>query len=226
MPQTVLIVDDEEKIVEVVSSYLQAGGYATLTAHTGEEAFARLRQGKVALILLDLMLPDMSGEEICRRIRESSNVPIIMMTAKIDEESVVGGFALGADDYITKPFSPRQMVMRVEAVLRRGGDGSEQVKVLSAGELNLDMGTKRVTLRDNQLDLTASEYRILALLMQRPKRIYSRDEILSCIRDERFDGYDRVIDTHIKNLRQKIEDDPKHPHYVHTVYGMGYRFGG
>lgn len=222
---TILVVDDEEKISEIVASYLEQAGYRAVVAHTGAEAFAALRRYTVSMVLLDLMLPDMTGEQICTQIRASSDMPIIMMTAKIDEESIIAGLNLGADDYITKPFSPRQLVARVNAVLRRAPEATGASSIVHRGEISVDTANRRASLRGQALDLTVSEYKILALLMERPHKIFTRDEILNHIKNDRYEVYDRTIDSHIKNLRQKIERDPKVPEYIKTVYGMGYRFG-
>jgi DNA-binding response OmpR family regulator len=176
-------------------------------------------------MLLDLMLPDLSGEEVCRRARSESDMPIIMMTAKVDEESIIHGLGIGADDYVTKPFSPRQLMARVAAALRRGGAGPLEGRVFSAGALTVDTGNRRASKNGAPLNLTPNEYRILALLMSRPYKIFTRDEIIAGSKTDEYDGFDRAIDSHIKNLRQKIEDDARNPRYILTVYGMGYRFG-
>jgi DNA-binding response OmpR family regulator len=220
------VVDDEPKILDVVRSYLEKNGYRALTAKNWKEALAALRDNKVALMLLDLMLPDLSGEELCRRVRAESDMPIIMMTAKVDEESIIHGLRIGADDYVTKPFSPRQLMARVDAALRRAGGGPTEGRVMAWDGLSVDTENRRVSKNGAALTLTPNEYRILALLMSRPQKIFTRDEIIENIKNDEYDGFDRIIDSHIKNLRQKIEDDTRNPRYVLTVYGMGYRFGG
>ncbi|GHV33614.1 DNA-binding response regulator [Spirochaetia bacterium] len=230
------MVDDEPKILDIVRSYLEKNGYRALTAKNGKEALAALRDNKVALMLLDLMLPDLPGEELCRRVRArtvcaESDMPIIMMTAKVDEESIIHGLRIGADDYVTKPFSPRQLMARVEAALRRAGDGGRtnrpgEGRVMAWEGLTVDTENRRVSKNGAAVTLTPNEYRILALLMSRPQKIFTRDEIIENIKSDEYDGFDRTIDSHIKNLRQKIEDDTRSPRYVRTVYGMGYRFGG
>jgi DNA-binding response OmpR family regulator len=225
------VVDDEPKILDIVRSYLEKNGYRALTAKTGKEALAALQANKVALMLLDLMLPDLSGEELCRRVRTrrvcaESDMPIIMMTAKVDEESIIHGLRIGADDYVTKPFSPRQLMARVGAALRRTGGGTVEGRVMAWEGLLVDTGNRRVSKNGAAVTLTPNEYRILALLMSRPQKIFTRDEIIENIKNDEYDGFDRTIDSHIKNLRQKIEDDTRNPRYVLTVYGMGYRFGG
>jgi DNA-binding response OmpR family regulator len=227
---TVLVVDDEEKILDIVGSYLSKNGYRALCAKTGKEAMQLLRSNRVALILLDLMLPDFSGEELCRKVRSSSTVPIIMMTAKVDEESIIHGLSIGADDYVSKPFSPRQLMARVGAALRRSGGGAlsdpGKARFLSSGDLTVDIENRRVSRNEKELSLTPHEYKILTLLMGRPEKIFTRDEIIAGISGDDYDGFDRAIDSHIKNLRQKIGDDSRSPRYILTVYGMGYRFGG
>jgi DNA-binding response OmpR family regulator len=268
----VLVVDDEAKILDILRSYLERSGYQALTAQSGREGLAVLERNHVSLLLLDLMLPDIPGEEICRRIREESDhpgLPIIMMTAKIEERDIIRGLNMGADDYVAKPFSPRELMARVAAALRRAGASgaagssgsggregrgeahrsegqwsegprSEKLRlekprlekprlekpVLISDALRVDMENRRVSMDGADLPLTPNEYRILALLMSRPQKIFTRDEIIENIKDNDYDGFDRTIDSHIKNLRQKIRDDPKSPKYIVTVYGMGYRFGG
>ncbi|MDR3336412.1 MAG: response regulator transcription factor [Treponema sp.] len=228
--QAVLIVDDEEKILELVKSYLEINGYTALCAKNGREGIAVFEkyqgsQNPVSLILLDLMLPDFPGEEFCRRIREVSDIPIIMITAKADEEDIIRGLKTGADDYVTKPFSPRQLMARVEAALRRTGNSGEKGSCLQYGGLTVDRERRSVSLRNEPLSLTRDEYNILTLLMSRQAKIFTRDEILNSIKGEDNISFDRAVDTHIKNLRAKIGDDPKAPKYIVTVYGMGYRFG-
>jgi DNA-binding response OmpR family regulator len=231
----VLVVDDEEKILDIVRSYLEASGFTVFCAGTGNEALSVWRRETLDLVLLDLMLPDISGETVCRKIREASTVPIIMLTAKAAEESVVTGLNLGADDYVVKPFSPKQLIARIEAVLRRTAavvrqngtavQGATDFPVLSSGGLVLDTGSRCVRKDGALIPLTANQCNLLALLMSRPAKIWTRDEIIEAIKGDDFDGFDRAIDTHIKNLRQKLGDDPKSPRYIVTVYGTGYRFG-
>jgi len=238
---TVLVVDDEPKILEVVTSYLENGGYEALAAQTGAQAFSIMEERRVSLILLDLMLPDMAGEDICRKVRESSAVPIIMMTAKSDEESIIGGLGIGADDYVAKPFSPRQLMARVAAALRRSGAGDgggahgadggahgtgQAGAALGRSGLHVDKANRKVSKNGKPVKLTPSEYKILLLLIATPQKTFSRDEIICAVKTDDYDGFDRTIDTHIKNLRQKIEDDPKSPRYVVTAHGFGYKYGG
>jgi DNA-binding response OmpR family regulator len=221
--QTVLVVDDEPKILELVRSYLEINGYAVFCAKNGREGMDFFEKTPVSLILLDLMLPDLSGEEFCEKVRRVSDIPIIMITAKVDEESVIRGLNIGADDYVCKPFSPRQLMARVRAALRRnGGGGGKAGAVLSCGGLIVDT-EKRIVRRNGEIvPLTRDEYHILRLLMSRRAKIFTREEILDAIEGE---GFDRSVDSHIKKLRAKLEDDPRTPKYIITVYGMGYRLG-
>ena len=225
MGVNILIVDDEPKILEIVRSYLTKNNYQPFMAQTGQEALEIFSREQISLVVLDLMLPDLSGEQICREIRKKSAVPVIIMTAKVDEESIVHGLNIGADDYVTKPFSPRQLMARIAAVLRRTSANRSLPELLEYRNLVVNLNNKSVTKDSARLSLTPSEYGILSLLMGRPCKIFTREEIISQIMEHGYDGYDRTIDAHIKNLRQKIEDDPKKPEFIRTIYGMGYRFG-
>jgi DNA-binding response OmpR family regulator len=223
----VLIVDDEPKITEVVGSYLRRAGYAPLTAGGGAEALLVFEKERPVLVILDLMLPDLSGEEVCRKIRAHSRVPIIMLTAKVEDSDAVKGLELGADDYVTKPFSPRQLIARVEAVLRRSADtGSPAARVLSFrdDDLLIDDAAGTVRKAGAAVSITPREFRLLRLFAGNPGRVFSREELISRALGDDFDGSDRTIDAHVKNLRQKIESDPRVPRYIHTVHGIGYRF--
>lgn len=225
----ILVVDDEEKIAEVVKSYLQNAGYSIYTAFSGIEAMDIFSKVNPNLIILDLMLPDMSGEDICRSIRKKSRVPIIMLTAKIEEESILKGLGIGADDYITKPFSPKQLVARVIALLRRSEDEFMPLSnriTLSDGELEIDSVKHEVRKYGQVVNLTPNEYKILMALIKYPQKAFTREELVYLVLGEDYEGYDRTIDTHVKNLRQKIEPDTKSPKYILTVYGIGYKFGG
>lgn len=229
VPKKILIVDDEVKIVEVIKSYLQNSGYSVYTAYNGKEALDQFEKVNPVLVVLDLMLPDMKGEEICRQIRKKSRVPIIMLTAKIEEEDILEGLKIGADDYITKPFSPRQLVARVEAVLRRAGDPVIPLSSLISfnnGEMVIDTQKYEVKRNGKIINLTPNEYKLLIMMVKHPEKTFTREELIYMALGEDFDGYDRTIDTHIKNMRQKIETDPKTPKYVVTIHGVGYRFGG
>ena len=225
----ILVVDDELKITEIVKSYLERSGFIVYTAYTGKEAFEHFKRGDISLIILDLMLPDARGEDICRIIREVSDVPIIMLTAKIEEEDILKGLNLGADDYITKPFSPRQLVARVTAVLRRSINNGKSVASIYSDKnynITLDPEKHEVVKAGKVINLTPSEYNILLSLMKYPNKVYTREELINLALGEDFLGTDRVIDSHIKNLRQKIEDNPREPALVITVHGVGYKFGG
>ncbi len=220
LDRKILVVEDEEKISEVIVSYLENSGYQAIVAGNGEDALALYSEHRPELIILDLMLPGMSGEQVCETIRKTSEVPIIMLTAKSDEEHIIGGLKLGADDYIAKPFSPRQLMARVEAVLRRGikPTPSEGLVVLK---------DKHEVLNDGiAVNLTPIEFKILTTMMKYPEKTFTREELVIIVFGADYDGYDRTVDTHIKNLRQKIERDPKNPKRIVTVHGIGYRYGG
>jgi len=225
----ILVVDDEEKIVEVVKSYLEHGGYEVYTAYNGKQALELFGKLAPSLVVLDLMLPDVTGEEICKTIRKNSRVPIIMLTAKVEEEDVLKGLDIGADDYVTKPFSPRQLVARVSAVLRRTADGPVPLSnIISYNNEDLFIDNLKYEVKKcgNIINVTPNEYKILLTLIKYPKKTFTREELICMALGDDFEGYDRTVDTHIKNLRQKIEDDPKTPRYILTVHGVGYRFGG
>lgn len=224
--ETILVVEDEQKITDVLKSYLEREGFLVATAPDGEEALRLHASLSPALVLLDLMLPKRSGEEVCREIRARGNTPIIMLTAKTEENSILGGLAIGADDYVTKPFSPRQVVARVHAVLRRTGGTQSDVLRFDGGRLIIDATARTVYCDNSAVTLTPSEYSLLITLTSHPGRTFTRDELIRLALKDDFEGYDRVIDTHMKNLRQKIEPDANHPHYLVTVHGVGYRFGG
>jgi DNA-binding response OmpR family regulator len=228
--RTVLVIDDEVKILELLRSYLKINGYTVLCAQSGREGMELFEknppQNPVSLILLDLMLPDFSGEELCRRIRRESDVPIIMITAKAEEEDIIRGLNIGADDYVTKPFSPRQLMARVAAALRRTDGGKTGGAFLSCGDLVIDTEKRTLSRNGEAVALTKDEYNILSLLMSRQAKIFTREEILEAVKGDDYEGFDRSVDSHIKKLRAKIEDDPRAPKYISTVYGMGYRLGG
>ena len=220
--ETILVIDDEAKILEAVKSYLALNGYAVLCAKTGTEALTLFEQNHISLILLDLLLPGLSGEDVCKKVRQMSDIPIIMITAKVDEASIVHGLNIGADDYVTKPFSLRQLLARVQAVLRRRG-GAKTGALLAYKDLIVDTEQRVASRSGAPLPLTRDEFNILTLLMSRQTKIFTRDEILEAIKGDDFDVSDRAIDSHIKRLRSRIGDDPKMPKYITTVYGMGYR---
>lgn len=225
----ILVVDDEPKIVEVLRSYLEADSYEVHAAYNGKQALESFEKFYPALVVLDRMLPDLSGEDVCRAIRKKSAVPIIMLTAKSEEEDILQGLNMGADDYVTKPFSPRQLAARVAAVLRRTMDSlTPLAEYLSFhdGELTINSRTHEVKKKGTLLSLTPYEYRILTAMVRYPQKIFTREELITLVLGDDYAGYDRTIDSHIKNLRAKIEPDPKNPKYILTVYGTGYRFGG
>ena len=225
----ILVVDDEPKIVEVVKSYLENSGYMVLETYDGKQAYEICDKMNPSLIILDLMLPDTTGEEVCKRLRKKSKVPIIMLTAKIEEEDILKGLDIGADDYVTKPFSPRQLVARVEALLRRTEDDSAFLsKVISFydDDLMIDLIHYDIKKKGISVNLTPNEYKILSTMVKYPKKVFTREELISVVIGNDFDGFDRIIDTHMKNIRQKIETDVKSPQYILTVHGVGYRFGG
>jgi DNA-binding response OmpR family regulator len=219
----VLVVDDEVKILRLIKSYLEINGYTAFCAENGGEGMELFEKNRISLILLDLMLPDFSGEEFCRKIRQVSDVPIIMITAKVDEESIIRGLNTGADDYICKPFSPRQLMARVAAVLRRSGGKEGPEPFLFCRDLRVDTEKRIVSRKGEEIPLTRDEYNILTLLMSRQEKIFTREEILEAIKGNAYEGFDRSVDSHIKRLRAKIGDDPRAPRYILTVYGMGYR---
>lgn len=225
----ILVVDDEEKIVEVVKSYLEHSGYEVYTANNGRQALEMFERLAPSLLVLDLMLPDVTGEEICKTLRKNSRVPIIMLTAKVEEEDILKGLDIGADDYVTKPFSPKQLVARVAAVLRRTSDDPVPLSnTISFNDEDLVIDNLKHEVRKcgNVVSITPNEYKILLTLIKYPKKTFTREELICMALGDDYEGYDRTVDTHIKNLRQKIEDDPKAPKYILTVHGVGYRFRG
>lgn len=225
----ILVVDDEVKILEVVTSFLQSKGFITFSAETGAEALQIFDTENISLIILDLMLPDISGEDICTKIRKKSRVPIIMLTAKVEENNILEGLKIGADDYITKPFSLKELHGRVEAVLRRSSDDLIPLFIRNSyneGDLIVDFESNTIKKKQVQVSLTPSELKILSALIKYPSKVFTRNELIELALGDEFLGFDRAIDSHIKNLRQKIEDNPKEPVYVLTIYGKGYKFGG
>jgi DNA-binding response OmpR family regulator len=224
MTKTILVVDDEKRIIALLKAYLEQQGFLVTTALNGKDAIYIARQEKPDLIILDIMMPEMDGYEFMRQHRKERETPIILLTAKVDEDDKVIGLELGADDYVTKPFSPRELTSRIRAVLRRTGQSLPQVEVLRLGGITLDRDSHLVTVEESIVDLTLSEFDLLAALMSAPGRTFTRLELLDQIQDTAFVGYERTIDVHIKNLRAKIEDNPRQPRYIETVYGLGYRF--
>jgi DNA-binding response OmpR family regulator len=224
MTKTIMVVDDEQRLVSLVQSYLAQEGFRVVTACNGKDALAVARREKPDLIILDIMMPEMNGYEFMRQHRAESNTPIILLTAKVDDEERVIGLEVGADDYVTKPFRPRELMARVRAVLRRTGNSQPSAKLLRAHDITLDGEQRTVSVKDKYVDLTPSEFDLLAALISAPGRVYSRLDLLDILQGVRYEGYERTIDTHIKNLRAKVEPDPRSPRYIETVYGVGYRF--
>ena len=225
----VLIIDDEKVICEVLEAYFIKEGWKVLVASNGIEGLKKAKDQSPDLIVLDLMLPDISGEEVCRLVRKDSTVPIVMLTAKSAEDDLINGLAIGADDYVIKPFSPREVVMRVKALIRRTQKTTNESKLsFNKGTLIIDFVKKEVKLANDILTLTPNEYKILIAIVSYPGKVYSRADLLEKLQenDSYFEGYERNIDTHIKNLRKKIETDTRHPIFIITVFGMGYKFGG
>ncbi|MFC0189885.1 response regulator [Fictibacillus aquaticus] len=226
--KTILIVDDEPKLTEVISSYLKKEGFQTAEAENGKRALELINSLSVDLVVLDLMLPDMNGEEVCKIIRQESDVPVLMLTAKVKEEDRINGLYVGADDYMVKPFSPRELVMRIKTVLRRTEGSQLLAEKISYnnGQLVIDAGEQEVFVHDKKVSLTPNEYKTLLVFARHPKRPFSREELVEKVLGYDFEGSTRTIDQHVKNLRQKIEKDPKAPQYIQTVFGVGYKFAG
>ncbi|MDP6451903.1 MAG: response regulator transcription factor [SAR202 cluster bacterium] len=224
MNETILVVDDEPKIVRLAQDYLEHSGYRVVIAGDGQMALDTARKSRPDLVVLDLNLPGMDGLEVCRRLRSDSDVPIIMLTARVEETDRLIGLELGADDYITKPFSPRELVARTRAVLRRAGGETRQRDIIRVGELEIDLGAHRVSRAGESAHLTPIEFNILTTLAQQPGQTFSRGQLLDRLHGVTYESYDRSVDSHVKNLRRKLEPDPSEPQYVLTVYGVGYRF--
>jgi len=225
----ILVVDDEKKILDVVEAYLRKEGYDVTTAEDGAKALELFEKENPHVVILDLMLPKLSGEQVCSKIRTTSYVPIIMLTAKNDENDKIEGLAIGADDYLTKPFSPRELVGRVRALIRR--TYRERLPLadyltFNEGDLEIDIKKMNVKKRGEPITFTTNEFKLLHILLTNPGQIFTREQLLEKAFGMDYEGFDRTIDTHIKNIRQKIEDDSKKPIYIMTVYGMGYKFGG
>jgi two-component system alkaline phosphatase synthesis response regulator PhoP len=222
--ETILVVDDEPKIVKQARDYLERGGFRVIEAGDGKTALVRARSERPDLVVLDLNLPEMDGLDVCRALRRESDVPVIMLTARVEETDRLIGLELGADDYITKPFSPRELVARVRAVLRRVRGGVHQPGIIRAGDLEIDLEGHRVTRAGETIRLTRTEFNVLAILAQHPGQTFTRAQLLDRLHGVVYDGFDRSVDAHVKNLRRKLEPDPAEPRYVLTVYGVGYKF--
>jgi two-component system, OmpR family, alkaline phosphatase synthesis response regulator PhoP len=220
---TVLVVEDEPRIAQLVRDYLAHAGFRAITAGEGRAALAAVKRARPDLVVLDLRLPDMDGLDVARALRRDSAVPIIMLTARDDEADKVAGLELGADDYMTKPFSPRELVARVRAVLRRGALARAGATTLRVGDLLVDRSRLRVSVGDHAVHLTATEFQLLAALAGAPGRVFTRSQLLDAIHGVAFESYERAIDAHVKNIRRKLEPDPGRPRYVLTVHGAGYK---
>ena len=222
---TILIIEDEPELVKVLRSYLEQSGYKVITAFKGDTGLQTWENTRPNLVILDLNLPGMDGLDVARAIRRQADTPIIMVTARVEEVDRLVGLELGADDYVTKPYSPREVVARVKAVLRRAGSAKLVEKVLRVADLEIDLEAYSVQRDKEHIDLTPTEFHLLSTLASRPGRVYNRLQLLEATQDGvTFDGYERTIDAHIKNLRAKLEPDPKNPQYIETVFGIGYRF--
>jgi two-component system alkaline phosphatase synthesis response regulator PhoP len=224
MSSTILLVEDEVELVRVLRDYLEGAGFRVQAASSGPEAVSQFQHSPPDLVLLDLNLPGMDGLDVARQMRRASRVPIIMVTARVDEADRLIGLELGADDYVTKPFSPRELVARVRAVLRRAQEAPEAVQVIRAGAITVDLTRHTVQVQGRRLELTPTEFDLLATLAREPGRAFTRLQLLEATQGSAFEGYERTVDAHIKNLRAKIETDPRQPRFVQTVFGVGYRF--
>jgi two-component system alkaline phosphatase synthesis response regulator PhoP len=221
---TVLIIEDEPELVKVLRSYLEQAGYTVLTAYRGDSGLSIWEHKRPDLVILDLNLPGIDGLDIAREIRRKGDTPLIMVTARVDETDRLIGLELGADDYIPKPYSPREVVARVRAVLRRASATPVAPSILRAGDLEIDLDSHIVNSQGEVIDLTPTEFNLLATLAAQPGRAFTRLQLLEATQGAAYEGYERTIDAHIKNLRAKIEKDAKSPHYIETVFGIGYRF--
>lgn len=224
---SVLIVDDDVKLVELLQTYFEQEQFLVYTAYDGIEAVELVAKRKPDIMILDIMLPGMDGREVCRKIRQNNDVPIIMLTAKDDESDRLVGLGIGADDYVTKPFSMKEVVARAKVILRRmHGEVVEKKTVLQFREITIDLDRHQVKRSGEVLDLTPTEFKLLEVLARAPERVYSRFQLMENTQGYAFDGYERTIDAHIRNLRRKLEPDSRNPQYVLTVYGVGYKFAG
>jgi two-component system alkaline phosphatase synthesis response regulator PhoP len=223
MAKKILVVDDEAKIVKVLKAYLEQSGYQVVTAADGKIALAIIMRDKPDFMILDLNLPGMDGLDVCRTVRRQSNIPILMLTARVEEADKLIGLELGADDYVVKPFSPREVVARVRTIFRRADGELAQPEILRVGDLEIDLDEHSVTVLERNVELTPTEFDILVVLARQPKRVFTRMQIMELAQGNAFEGYERTIDTHIKNIRLKLEPNPKNPTYIHTVFGVGYK---
>jgi len=223
MKRSILVVDDEKKIVDIVKAYLERERYNVFVAYDGEDALDMARKQQPDLLVLDLMLPGISGWDVCRILRKESDIPIIMLTARDEVTDKIVGLELGADDYVTKPFEPKELVSRVKSVLRRSQGSATYSTILKVGELSIDIEKRLARIDGEAVELTSTEFDLLKIMAQHPGRVYSRMKLLDEAQGDSYEGYERTIDSHIKNLRKKIEVDPNHPKRIITVYGVGYK---
>jgi two-component system, OmpR family, response regulator len=219
----ILVVDDEQKIVEIIKAYLEKDGFQVIPAYNGKTALELVFSQNPDLVILDLMLPEISGWDVCRSIRKKSELPIIMLTARDETTDKIIGLEMGADDYVTKPFDAKELVSRVKAVLRRTESRSSPDKTIRIGDLSIDIDKRLVKQGEAAIDLTPNEFALLQLMAENPGRVFSRMQLLDGVQGDAYEGYERTIDSHIKNLRKKIEPDPEHPRHIITVYGVGYK---
>jgi two-component system, OmpR family, alkaline phosphatase synthesis response regulator PhoP len=222
-PQKILVVDDEPQIVKVIKAYLEKAGFAVITAADGKAALAAFQHEKPDFLILDLNLPGMDGLDVCKTIRRDSNIPILMLTARVEEADRLIGLELGADDYVLKPFSPREVVARVRTIFRRTTAEPAKSEIVEVGQLVIDLGQHTVSLAGQPVELTPTEFDILVTLARQPRRVFSRLQIMEQAQGDAFEGYERTIDAHIKNIRLKLEPNPKKPVYIQTVFGLGYK---
>jgi two-component system alkaline phosphatase synthesis response regulator PhoP len=223
MPKKILVVDDEPQIVKVLKAYLEKAGYQVVTAMDGKAAMVVFQREKPDFMILDLNLPEMDGLEVCKAIRRDSNIPILMLTARVEEADKLIGLELGADDYVIKPFSPREVVARVKTIFRRTTAGPAKSSVVQVGDLIIDLEQHTVNLAGRPIELTPTEFEILVTLAKQPKRVFTRLQIMEQAQGDSFEGYERTIDAHIKNIRLKLEPNPKKPVYIQTIFGVGYK---
>ena len=223
MAKKILVVDDEKKIVDILKAYLERDGYRVIAAYDGRSALELARNNSPDLIILDLMLPEVSGWDVCRELRKETDVPIIMLTARDDTTDKIIGLELGADDYVTKPFAPKEIISRVRAVLRRSDVKPASKSTINVGEIMIDTNKRLVRCGDWNIELTPIEFDILRVMAENPGRVYSRMQLLDKVQGDAYEGYERTVDSHIKNLRKKLELDPEHPVYIITIYGVGYK---
>jgi DNA-binding response OmpR family regulator len=219
----ILIVDDEKRIVDIVKAYVEKEGYQSESAYSGREALKAAKTHKPDMIILDIMLPEMSGWDVCREIRKDTNVPIIMLTAKDEVTDKIIGLEMGADDYVTKPFDPKELISRIRAVFRRTAADNTDSDVIKLGEITIDKARRQVRKSEKLIELTPIEFDLLTVMAENAGRVFSRMQLLDKVQGDAYEGYERTIDSHIKNLRKKIESDPEHPRYINTVYGIGYK---